>query len=565
MEINSPLHKIRFSPLLWLILIFNSIATGQSLQLKVSGESDTYTAVIDSFGYTANHENVKAIFTECNRLVELLQREGFLEVSPDTIFNVNDTLYKFNLTLNKKTRVHHIYIDTTEVALDGFTELGKTKNPIEIPFKSTEAFLENIVGNYEKAGDPFAEVFLERLSIQSDTLKSRLVVKATIRRKLTNVIVQGYEQFPNALIRMGTRLKQQTLFNRDLVITESRKLGTLPFLEEIKPPEILFTKDSTTAYLYLKKTSANFFDGFLGFASNETTGNVNLNGYVDLTLINNLNSAEEFTLTWKNNGQQQTNFATELTLPYLFNSKFGLNAGLRIFKQDSTFSNTHTNANLNYHINLNSLVSFGLEGATSNNLLGLQTESLADYDALFYKLQFKKRVPWAFAILGDKINIDVAAFTGKRATDAFDSNQQKIVSAVAYQFRVFPFSTIYLRNLTSLLVSDNYLTNELFFTGGINSIRGFNENSIAATFYSILNTEFRQLLGSSLYFSGFADVGYVEQQTENANSNLIGLGFGLGLRTGGGVFKLNYAVGSTDLKFINLSESKIHISFSTFF
>lgn len=548
-----------------LILLFCNLTTGQLLHLKISGESDIATSVIDSLGYSARHENTKSLFSECNRVVESLQKEGYLAVSPDSIFGINDSLYRFALTLHKKTKVHHIYIDTTVVGLDSFPGLGKTKNPVEIPFKSTEAFLENIINNFEITGDPFAEVFLEKLSIESDTLKSRLIAKTTIRRKLSNVIVQGYEQFPMALINKGTKLKQQTLFSRELVRAESKKLGALPFLEEIKPPEILFTKDSTTAYLYLKKAAANFFDGFLGFSSDETTGNLNLNGYIDLTLINNLNGAEQFSLIWKNNGQQQTNFSAELTLPYLFNTKFGINAGLRIFKQDSTFSNTYTNANLNYQLNLNSLVSLGVERATSNNLLGLQTETLADYNALFYKLQFKNRRPWAFPILGDKINIDVTAFVGNRTTDAYANNQQKIISSTSYQFRVFPFSTIYLRNLTSLLVSDNYLTNELFFTGGINSIRGFNENSIAATFYSILNTEFRQLLGNSLYFSGFVDVGYVEQQSENTNTNLVGLGFGLGLRTGGGLFKLNYAVGSTGLKFINLSESKIHISFSTFF
>ena len=51
-----------------------------------------------------------------------------------------------------------------------------------------------------------------------------------------------------------------------------------------------------------------------------------------------------------------------------------------------------------------------------------------------------------------------------------------------YIFNLNYKNSIYLKNSTQLLNSENYLTNELFRFGGINSIRGFNENSIDASF-----------------------------------------------------------------------------------
>ena len=77
----------------------------------------------------------------------------------------------------------------------------------------------------------------------------------------------------------------------DLKITHKVILNS-----EIKKPEILFTKDSTIIYLYLKKEKSNSFEGFLGFSTNQQSNKIELNGNIDLKLISNLNSGEELHL-----------------------------------------------------------------------------------------------------------------------------------------------------------------------------------------------------------------------------------------------------------------------------
>ena len=58
--------------------------------------------------------------------------------------------------------------------------------------------------------------------------------------------------------------------------TKSERVLDLEFVEEIKSPELLFTRDSTTLYLYLKKKFSNSFDGFIGFNTDEETKKLNL-------------------------------------------------------------------------------------------------------------------------------------------------------------------------------------------------------------------------------------------------------------------------------------------------
>ena len=126
-------------------------------------------------------------------------------------------------------------------------------------------------------------------------------------------------------------------------------------------------------------------------------------------------------------------------------------------------------------------------------------------------------------------------------------------------------NSIYLGNSTSVLSSETYLTNELFRFGGINSIRGFSENSIDASLFSVLNTEYRYLLGRTTYLHSIIDLAYFENQTLNLKEELYSFGLGLGLQTEAGVFKLNIANGVSATQNFKFSNTKIHISLSSRF
>ena len=45
--------------------------------------------------------------------------------------------------------------------------------------------------------------------------------------------------------------------NLEQLNKKTKKLDNLIFANQTKPPEVLFTKDSTTVYLYLEKTKSN--------------------------------------------------------------------------------------------------------------------------------------------------------------------------------------------------------------------------------------------------------------------------------------------------------------------
>ena len=115
------------------------------------------------------------------------------------------------------------------------------------------------------------------------------------------------------------------------------------------------------------------------------------------------------------------------------------------------------------------------------------------------------------------------------------------------------------------LISDSYLENELMRFGGINSIRGFEENSLLASLFGVLNTEYRYQLNNTIYIHSIIDAAYFENKITSIKEKLFGYGLGFGILTKTGLFKFIYANGKTENIKFKLSNSKIHLSLITNF
>jgi len=123
--------------------------------------------------------------------------------------------------------------------------------------------------------------------------------------------------------------------------------------------------------------------------------------------------------------------------------------------------------------------------------------------------------------------------------------------------------TFHMASRTGYIRNDNLFANELFRLGGINTLRGVDENSIFASFYSLgtLETRFLFERNSSVFL--FIDGGYYEQSLVDDFVADFPLGFGAGInmQTRAGIFSLNYALGKQFDNPINIGNAKIHIGY----
>ncbi|WP_229719355.1 POTRA domain-containing protein [Winogradskyella schleiferi] len=551
-----------------LFLVFPNLSIGQSLILNIAGENETATMTIDSLGYQKRFDNYNGLQLEINSLKHKLTNRGFIDTTIEGVTKKSDSLFEAQLILGKRIDRIRIHYDSSFN-----TKLLQTINYksgdgfFEIKITEAENHLKKLNTKIAEQGDPFSTLQLINVAkLNPDLISADLKIVTNQKRRIDKIIVKGYEKFPKSYIKRFLKLKTGKSFNLNAIRDKIELLEDLRFASKIKDPEVLFTQDSTTLYLYIEKTKTNNFDGFLGFGTNENTNKIEFDGYLDLRLINNLNYGETLKLFYKSDEIDQQTINVDVDLPYLFASPIGLQVGLNLFRKDSTFLTAKQYAKINYQINARHKIGAGINATNSTNLLENDTEILNDYKTNYYTLHYNYTKPQFYDPLFP-INfwLDFSYGFGDRKNNLGTQNQN-IFSLDTYKiFNLNNKNSFYTRINGSLLTSDTYLDNELFRFGGINSIRGFEENSLVANLYGVINTEYRYRLSNGIYVHSVIDAAYFENKLTLSKEKLFGFGLGLGLLTNAGLFRLNYSVGKTDNRQFKLSDSKVHVSLTATF
>ncbi|WP_452226305.1 POTRA domain-containing protein [Lacinutrix cladophorae] len=557
--------------LLTITTLFYSEAISQNLYLNIIGETDLETSVLDSISYKKSHIDLNGITDELDSIQKKLYQTGYIENKLKDLKKENDSTYLGLFHLKNLYKEIDIYYKEELINKSILKQISNSvyEDYFVLPFNNIETSLYYINSKISDLGFPFSELKLENITIKNKTsLEASLVLKEVIqKRSVDKIIVKGYEKFPKSYLKHYLKLKKGILFNLSEIKNKNEALKELKFANQIKDPEALFTKDSTILYLYVEKSKSNNFDGFLGFGTNETTNKIDFNGYLNLNLNNNLNSGESFQLIYKSDENEQKTFNANLNLPYLFNSPIGAEVGLQIFKKDSSFTTVNQIAKLFYQINPQASIHFGLNSTNSNNLLDEENAQpeIQDYNSNMYNVKFTFSKLQNNVLFNRNLLLALELGNGKRSYLNTSENQTQFFIDAFKIFNLNNKNSAYIRINSSGLFSNNYLENELFRFGGINSIRGFEENSLTASLYALANTEYRYQLSSSLYIHSIIDFSYLENDLTNQREKLYGFGFGFGLLTKAGLLKFNYANGKSENQKFQFSNSKIHLSLTAIF
>ena len=552
-----------FLYLLFLCISFSAYA--QNFHLKINGSNTIETQIIDSLIYAKNHYNIKSLYDEIKSTSEKLSKKGFLNNKTGEIKQINDS--SFTALINLKNRINniHIYIGTNR---DLF-ETSKIKNDtVVIRYEEAEKFLNQKIADAEKAGFALNKIKFENIRNKNSIMYADLNVKLEKKRTVNSIIINQPDSskkgfFPKGHIKQLQKKYLLKTFNQEIVKELYEDINTFEFVNQIKYPEILFTNDSTKIYVYLEKRKANTFDGYVGFSNNKNKKAI-LNGYLDIVLSNTLRAGEQFSLYWKSDGDQQKTFNTKIEIPYIFQSPLGIKAQLNIFKQDTTFQNTKTAIDLGYFVNYNSKVYLGYQSTESSDIQNTNNSFISDYKNSFLtsSIEYRKN-DLLNNLFSKKSSFYFTIGYGNRKTN--NSSETVVPSKqfytnlnLSYNFELNSKNFVYLNSHNLYLKSNNYISNELFRFGGINSIRGFTENSLQGNNVNLLISEYRYMATQNLYLHSIIDYGIYQDQTNLQNNkkfnNLLSVGVGLGLLTKAGILRIIIANGtanSDEIKFYN--------------
>ena len=425
--------------------------------------------------------------------------------------------------------------------------------------KNLDSLRKSINRKAIESGFVFSRVKTRFLGIKNGMPNVELSLNHGKRRTIDGFVLRGYEKVPKRFIKNLEREHKGKIYDEKNLGAINRSLQNHPFFILEKPPQTLFTPDSTQVYLFMQKKKSNTFDGIIGFG-NDKSEKLTFNGTLNVNFRNILNSFEEINLYWQRNPDRGQTFDLKTDIPYLFKSNVGLNMNLNIYRQDSTFATVKMHPSFYYHFS--SKHRGGIRGIfeTSTVIDSLYTQG-KDFSkkgiGIWYNFvdpieielfQFKTRIRLEGDILSAKYN-----------ENSLNSSQQRYFATAETNFNLSGNHWLNLKAESQLLNSTNTLsTNELLRFGGWNSFRGFNEESLIADFYYFLGTEYRYVINDQSFFDAFIQYGGLNNKVLSVKPELYSFGLGFNLILPIGLMSFQISNGSETGNSIVLGNTKIH-------
>lgn len=560
---------------------------------SVSAQKITFNVIFNDTSLSANKLikynttiEITELKYEINNCLSQLYEESFMAATTDSI-TVDSNYYTSYISLYKKYKwvtLKNRNIDEEVLSKIGFRDKIYNNKPFRP--KQLTVFFNKVITYYENHGYPFASIKLDSTVIDGEKISSHLFLHKNQRYDIDSVIIKGSATVSDQYVKNYIKIDDGDLYSEELVRKLSTKIKELPFVTEEKKWSILFNEDEAKLYLYLKKKQASRFDGVLGVLPDNETGKLRLTGDVKLNLINSFRNGERISFNWRAIQENTQDLKFDLVYPFLFNSPFGLDYSFKLYKRDTTFIDVGNKIGARYLLKGNNYFSVFFHNKTSsllsaNSLSALTVlPSYADISSQLYgigvyneNLDYILNPRKGFVInasgsLGNKRikknpALNEALYEGLN----LKTNIYNAELIASYYFPLSKRSVIKIGTNSGYTFNENLFENELFRIGGLLTLRGFDEESIFASLYSIQTLEYRFILEQNSYLFAFFDGAYYENENINGfvADRPFGFGAGMSFETKAGIFSISYALGKQFDNPILFRSAKIHFGFVNFF
>jgi len=544
------------------IVCFEGI-NAQHFHLNIFTKDSLNLGVLNKIPFKKQHLNRQSVTNEIKNISKLLTKTGYFNNS----YNIKekDTLINCSFTLNKRIDTIRVYYDNKldEKILNNLTNIKITNKYFEVSTNQIETTLNSIISFFEINGFSFTSIYLDSIKEKDDLLIANLIIEPSEKRHITNVVIKGYPNFPRKFLKHFVGIKKNNLFNLKTLGLINDRLNQLSFTTQIKKPAVLFNKDSTSIFLYLKKKSNNTFDGIVGFSNQPSSNKIQLNGYLDLNLNNIFNNGESLKLNWKSFQKSSKSLNIQFKSPYIFNTAITPDFQFSIYKQDSTYLNSKTAIQLFYEINRNNSFTLIYSGEKSNLIQSLTTNNnITNFNNNFYGVSYAyfKRIA-SNNFIPFKFLMETQFLIGNRKILATKEQQTKLNIKGTYLINFNTKNSILFKSENALLNANNYYQNELYRIGGINTIRGFDEQSIFTSKYSITSLEYYYTINKNNALYTITDFALIKDFTLNSQK-LYSIGLGLFFKTKESTINISYVIGKNNETQFNFKNSKFHLQIS---
>ena len=514
-----------------------------------------------------------------------LYQNAYLTAHIDSIIS-DSTTYFLHYHLGKQIKWANLTTKTIDEGI--LSKIGfRDKIYNNRPFNQNQLkrFFDKVISFYENHGYPFASIQLDSVEITNNNISANLSINKNQLYKIDSVAIKGNATVSDDYIKNYIRINDEDIYNEELIKKINTRIKEIPFVEEQNPSKVIFNEESAYVLLVLKKKQANRFNGILGIVPDET-GKVRLNGDVKLNLINSFKRGEEISFNWRAMQNNSQDLKLSTAYPFLFNSPFGAEYQLNLYKRDSTYIDVFNKIGIRYILKGNNYFNIFYHNKSSSLLSQKGFETLtvlpdfADVSTQLYgigivydQLDYIHNPRRGFSItangsLGNKKISKNPQLNEQLYEDVnLKTNLYTAQANLALYIPIKKRSVIKLGTQNGYTYNENLFDNELLRIGGLHTLRGVDEESIFASFYSIQTIEYRFILEQNSFLYLFTDGAFWEKRTANAYTldKPYSFGVGMNFETNAGIFSISYAVGKQFDNPVQFRSAKIHFGFINFF
>lgn len=534
--------------------------------------------------YKGFKKKPKTVFKDSLELTNYLiqfqykaQEKGYLEASFDSVFWQNK-MCRAHFFLGDK--YGKIQVEASEEDLQYFKKEARLREKLvtQQAFRPKEvaSFMKTLHQSLTSNGYPFAKVSLINLEMQGKNAKGKLVVERFQRLKWKKITVKGDTAVSANYLSSLLQIKEGDWYDETQLLFISQRINQVPFLSEIKTSEVLFTIEGVELFVYLKSKPMSSANGFVGLQPDLIQNRYFLTGELALKLLNTLKTGELLDLNWQNVQAQTQQLQVRTNFPFLFKSQFGVDGRFHLYKRDSTFLDLKGKLGIQYFMRGGNFITFFYERNASSLLSGSANNTsfsgLANVKSNNYGVGITKRDLDYFPNPTRGYFLEMNLSAGQRQSQKTDTSS--VVNSLLFRGEgkfewYIPLAkrhVLRLANQTAFLSTPAIFQNELYRFGGLTTQRGFNEQEIFASTFSILSLEYRFLLDQNSRVFVFFDQSFYERNSEGYQNDFpFGFGGGLSFGTPIGIFALQFGLGSQLNNPILVRNGKIHFGYIAYF
>lgn len=434
------------------------------------------------------------------------------------------------------------------------------------------------VRRQNEQGYPHAWAQVRADSSQNADQALSLVFESGARVDFDSIEVHGASRIHSGFLHRRLGWRSGMAFSQEAVEEAERILRSIPFLEVLAPPRMVFYPEGAVMRLYLKDRPTSYIHGLLGLLPETDDRPALLNGEVTIFLQNAMGYGAEARLRWERPQPESQELEIDLRYPFVGGWPLNLEGAFKLDKFDTLYLHLEGRLTAGWQPDpYNEILgqwktqrSFGLQQATDQG----PAREVQDYRLQMFgagyrysRLERQGYSPYAgrrgrAMIWNGQKAIQTEETGSEPGPDAARPQVFQLEAAADFFQPLGAHSTLLIGVEGGYWIDTTLAFNQQYRLGGLESLRGVPQRSLFTSRYALTTQEYRLLFEDGAYIQIFHDLGFHNQwQRLDSYQRRHGMGAGYNFAAPFGIFSLQYAYALLPGQAIDWRSGWLHFGF----